>query len=393
MDSVIFDDGGPGGDFTSSSEMSFELANGVGMGRPTGKTPRANFQLADYLPKQIQSSNSSTSRKLSQLQISKETTLVEPSSGPVWKTLTRDPQSHGVIVGSWNNKYPFFGRVTRFESFEDSTYFTARDFKSSGCSKLVALNNERFAAAFCSGNIFILDYSLTDHSITKICRHYGAVAGMRSSHDGCYLMSCGRDRKISKIDVSTGYVKDEIREAHLDGVHDLSPDPTSNNRLITCGQDGAISLWDWRLASGGRDREVAHVKIPRTPTAVHWSNVDPNQFYVGMFEGTLACYDIRDLAFDITARQVNRDCKITSIKPIDHGRIAILSECTFFDVLNEKSLITAFTSSAAKGIIQDIVQVEESTIYSVGSVRGFTKHNVINNSHTQTDLESDEETI
>ena len=376
---------GPG-DVSSSSEMSFDMS-GVGMGRKPEKSPRASFQLGDFLPKPLRSPKS---KQTPQVNGFRSTGDIDPSTGTIWMAAIRDPEG-SVVLGSWNNSHPYFGRVTKFKSFDESSVSIVKDLKFSGCNKLVNLSPNSFAAGFISGTVVLWDYNLTENEDTMLpfYRHYGKVTGMEKSSDGKFLLTCGRDKKISLIAIEAGVLKDEIREGHIDGIHDISPTPEDDGCVLTCGDDEEISLWDWRIKEGRR--EAANAQVTNIPTAIHWSTVNTKLFYVGLSNGTVVSYDIRKFNEPLMERHVSPKCRITRIKPLEENKLVIVSERNMFEVLQEGTLITTYTSNPTQGVVHDIVQVNESTVYSVGYGRGFTKHNVVHSSQTQTDQESDEE--
>lgn len=240
---------------------------------------------------------------------------------------------------------------------------------------------------FDRGLVLSFDEKLDEEA--RIPVHEDRVTGLVSGNSGRFITSCSFDQSIAQVDVKTAVVRKRITNAHRSHVTSVDSLPADDAAIfLTCGKDGAITQWDFRVRDSGFTNFAAPVSCP---TAVSFCRKE-EYFVVGTRDGIVCLYDRRCTVAEVQSTRVQgtngsrvyRLKRLTGITNDQHNDLmAIISDDPVLAVMRETSLDFIYTgignrtSDTTDGRIRD-VEVVKGQVVSVGlGQEEFTQHNVI----------------
>uniref|UniRef100_A0A1A9UN99 WD repeat-containing protein 55 homolog n=1 Tax=Glossina austeni TaxID=7395 RepID=A0A1A9UN99_GLOAU len=102
------------------------------------------------------------------------------------------------------------------------------------------------AVATISGDVCLYEYSNQKNTLLRTIEvHAKACRDVQFTEDGCYLLTCSKDKSIMVTDVETEKLKKFYENAHEDAINKLH---VIDANVFATGDDaGTVKLWDLRM--------------------------------------------------------------------------------------------------------------------------------------------------
>ena len=146
------------------------------------------------------------------------------------------------------------------------------------------------------------------------------------------FFSAGWDGVLLSFTMGEGdrIIKNHSIEAHMGIVHGIAHSEALN-LVATTGQDGFTRLWDMRSVSEGVSQII---NLNQIGSSVCWNNRSNycNEIVVGLEDGSLNLYDVRDCSNVVSSFSVN-PTRIRKVTTVDNVPNLLLCGLEVFRIL------------------------------------------------------------
>mmetsp|Transcript_20695 Transcript_20695/g.20039 ORF Transcript_20695/g.20039 Transcript_20695/m.20039 type:complete len:312 (+) Transcript_20695:126-1061(+) len=173
-------------------------------------------------------------------------------------------------------------------SYTSKNHIDSIDVSSSGKRIILGLSA-------LEGNTWDGGLTLLSNDCSEICSKYSPAGISMVRFSGSRLILAARDDGHVVI-----YSADKLEEMQVLGSHDdivscVVDDPHNESQFASCGWDGNIHLWDWRLTSTKQAPIVSYIKAHHGHVNdVKYSPFDVNSFSSVGWDGFLRIWDRRE---------------------------------------------------------------------------------------------------
>lgn len=173
-------------------------------------------------------------------------------------------------------------KACKFKQHIDSV-----DVSSSGHRVIISLSS-------LEGNTWDGSLKLLNGEGVEICSKHSTAGISTVRFSGSRLLLAARDDGNVMMYSSDKLDEMQVFEAHDDIVSCVAVDPHNETRFATCGWDGAIHLWDWRLHSAKKMPVTSYINCHNGHVnEVKFSPFDPHSFISVGRDGLLRVWDKR----------------------------------------------------------------------------------------------------
>ncbi|EGC38970.1 hypothetical protein DICPUDRAFT_148303 [Dictyostelium purpureum] len=261
---------------------------------------------------------------------------------------------------NWNGSVEIFESKSLEEEKEPSSKQSIDFYSGVTCIEWIKPNKCVVSAD--DSNIYLVDstkdnkntekeeniYSENDDDILfKNGHHNNIISHLNHNENTQQLLSSGWDKIIKQYDLNTHSTVTQFN-IHYKKVNMSLWSKTSNDLFLSVSDNGIV-VWDSRININSNEQDIKSAFIKESNIAVLsccWDIENENIFYVGLKNGDIKQYDIRNSAIERKCKQHELAINQLSFNPANNKQLLSISDDTYIKSLDIKSFVDGETTTA-----------------------------------------------